>query len=247
MSTRTTFLHISAVRIALALAVAGVALVACGEAPTPTATLMSTPTATDLRAVAEQACEAMKTMDYDIASTVVSTRQEGVLTVDARISSGDSHAVLTSITPSGIAHGETVRIDGVMYSRESIQDNPTILGEWAIVGENMSGADSLPCFSPETVARAIALGASSKEPHHSSNYGAVGDSVLNEFWLDSSGRLARWRRTVTLSNENSASEASQNKPLEQIITNQTYSGYGEPNTITAPALPTPTPTPTAAP
>lgn len=227
-------------RIVLALAVAGVALVACGEAPSPTATLMSTPTATDLRAVAEQACEAMKTMDYDIASTVVSTRQEGVLTVDARISSGDSHEVLTSITPSGIAHGETVRIGGVMYSRESIQDNPTILGEWAIVGENMSGADSLPCFSPETIARAIALGASSEEPHHS-NHESVGDSVLNEFWLDSSGRLARWRRTVTLSNENSASETSQNKPLEQIITNQTYSGYGEPNVITAPAMPTPTP------
>ena len=168
-------------RIAIALAVAGVALIAYGEAPTPMATLTSTPTATDLRAVAEQACEAMKTLDYDIASTVVSTRQEGVLTVDARISGGDSHEVLTSITPSGIAHGETFRIDGVMYSRESMQDNPTILGEWAIVGENMSGADSLPCFSPETIARAIALGASSKEPHHSSNYESVGNSVLNEF------------------------------------------------------------------
>ena len=237
----------TALPIALALAVAGVALVACGEAPTPTATLTPTPTATDLRTVAEQACEAMKTMDYDIASTVVSTRQEGVLTVDARISGGNSRQFLILIAPSGISHGETARIDGVMYSRESIQDNPTILGEWAIVGENISGANSLPCFGPETIARAIALGASSEEPHHSSNYESVGNSLLNEFWLDSSGRLARWRRTVTLSNENGVSEASQNKPLEQIITDQTYSGYGEPNVITAPALPTPTPTAAPAP
>lgn len=235
----------TALRIAMALAILGSALVACGAvAPTPTATPMPTPTATDLRTVAEQACKAMKTMDYDIASTVVSTHQEGVLTGDARVSGGDSRQVLTVITPNGIAHGETARIDGVMYSRESIQNNPTIFGEWAIVGENISGADSLPCFGPETIARAIALGASSEEPHHSSNYESVGNFELNEFWLDSSGRLARWRRTVTLSNENGVSEASQNKPLEQIITNQTYSGYGEPNVITAPALPTPTPRPT---
>ena len=38
MSKRTTFLRLSVVRIASALAVAGVALVACGEAPTPTPT-----------------------------------------------------------------------------------------------------------------------------------------------------------------------------------------------------------------
>ena len=42
MSTRTTFLRLSAVRIASAVAVA-LALVACGEAATPTATPMPTP------------------------------------------------------------------------------------------------------------------------------------------------------------------------------------------------------------
>ena len=111
----------------------------------------------------------------------------------------------------------------------------------------MSRADPLPCFGPETIARAITLGLSSKEPHHSAAAASSAGSVLNEFWLDSSGRLARWRRTVTLPNENDASAADQNEALEQIITNQTYSGYGEPNVITAPALPTSTPTPTPTP
>ena len=229
------------------------ALSACGEgAPSPnpitTATSAPTanpaPTATDLRTAAEQACAAMKTLDYDVEYTAVSTRQEGVLTVAARVSDGDKHQVLTSVTPSGTAHGETIQVDGVMYSRESAQDNPAVLGEWRIVGENMSRADPLPCFAPETIARAIALGLSSKEPHYSAAAASIGGSVLNEFWLDSSGRLARWRRTVTLSNETDASAAGQNEDLEQIITNQTYSGYGEPNVITAPVPPTPTPTPT---
>lgn len=241
---------------ALLAASLALALSACGEAspspnPIPAATSAPTAnptsTATDLRTLAEQTCEAMKTLDYDVAYTAVSARQEGVLTVIARVSDGDKHQVLTSVTPSGTAHGETIQVDGVMYSRESAQDNPAVLGEWRIVGENMSRADPLPCFEPETIARAIALGLSSEEPHHSAAAASIGGSVLNEFWLDSSGRLARWRRTVTLPNENGAGEASPNEALEQVITNQTYSGYGEPNVITAPVLPTLTPTPTPTP
>ena len=59
--------------------------------------------------------------------------------------------------------------------------------------------------------------------------------IFDEIWLDSEGRLFRVDGRIV-------------GPYNQVIYVSTkFSGYGEPNVITAPVLPTPTPTPTAAP
>ena len=59
--------------------------------------------------------------------------------------------------------------------------------------------------------------------------------LLDEVWIDSSGRIFRMDSRIIL-------------PFNGVIRVSTkFSGYGEPNTITAPTLPTPTPTPTPPP
>ena len=59
--------------------------------------------------------------------------------------------------------------------------------------------------------------------------------IFDEIWLDSEGRLFRVDSRIV-------------GPYNQVIYLSTkFSGYGEPNVITAPVLPTPSPTPTAAP
>ena len=56
--------------------------------------------------------------------------------------------------------------------------------------------------------------------------------IFDEVWIDASGRLSRVNSRIIL-------------PFNQIIRlSIKFSGYGEPNVITAPTLPTPTPTPT---
>ena len=169
---------------------------------------MPTPTAPDSRTVAAQACTAIKSLDYDVTQTTVTARRGTISTREYRVSSGRAGYVFKAVAPDGAER---------------------------VVSEGVTRAASLPCFSQEVVARAIAMGVSSPEPHYSfDSYG-----VLHEYWVDSDRRLARERVSWAV-------KATERADADQIAITKIYSGYGEPNVIPAPIPPTPTPAPTSA-
>ena len=254
----------TALRIILALAVVGVALAACGDASAtpaatpsaaPTATLISVETPINAQEALNRACEVMVASDYDVTYTAVNP--EGSMSIQARVSDGESHEVYTGMTTNGaiIARAEAIRIDGILYSRESIESAPHILGDWQIIGRDMPPAEPLPCFAPESFVSGMDQSSSLSERRYSSTLTQPeipGETVLRELWINRDGRPVRGRTTYTYdtsgeSQLGGASGAATNEAPTQIVINETYSGYGEPNVITAPVLPTPSPTPTAAP
>ena len=193
-------------RIALTLVVVGVALAFAACRDAPSP--MPTPTAPDLRTVAAQACKAIKSLDYDVTQTTATSIRGTISTWEYRVSSGRARYVFKAVAPDGAER---------------------------MVREGVTRADSLPCFSQEVVARAIAMGVSSPEPHYSfDSYG-----VLHEYWVDFDRRLARERVSWTV-------KASERADADQIVITKIYSGYGEPNVIPAPIPPTPTPAPASA-
>ena len=228
MSKQTTFLRLSAIRIAMALAVAGVGLAACEEAsppitptPMPAAALAPAPTATptDAREAAAQDCKAIRALDYDVTYTVWTTRQGRVATWEYRVSGGKARYVLKAVTPDGAER---------------------------VVREGITRMNALLCFSHNVVARAVGLGVSSPEPHYSFD----SNGELREYWVDSGGRLARSRATIAYADRGDATDASEtaeHTTLEQRIVTAVYSGYGEPNVITDPGLPDAAPASTRAP
>ena len=199
----------------------------------------------------ERACEAMVAAGYDVAYTAVNT--EGTLTIEVRVSGGNRHEVYTGKTTDGtiVARGEIIRKDGVMYSRENIEDTPNTLGNWEIVGRNMSSVEPLPCFAPETFVDGRPQGSSSSERHYSSTSTQPelpGESVLRELWVNVDGRPVRGRTTYTYdvsdgSEVSGASSGTADETPSRVVVDEVYSGFGETNVITAPTLPTPTPTP----
>ena len=261
MNARTTFLSggaVTALRVASALAVVGVALAACGEMATPTATPMPTPMPTvmptlapfDAREAAEQACEALKaTSDYDVAYSIADTQEEGALTIEAQVSGDDMRQVLSYPTPLGVAIDETIRKDGVTYTRYNTEDDPVSFSDWRIA--HMATSKLMLCFDPEIFIDGVVQEGSSYERRYSSISTSHEDTTVHEFWVDHSGRPSRLRITVTFPNEGAmdggTTGTSDDAASRQIVITETYSGFGEPNVITAPTLPiapTPAPTPT---
>ena len=85
-------------------------------------------------------------------------------------------------------------------------------------------------------------GVSTKHYYHS--HSPIGDPeeyyIRMDFWFDSSnGRFVQVKHTIS-----SSEESAPQTMREQLVS---YSGWGEPNVITAPVLPTPTPTVTPEP
>ena len=240
-------------RIALALAVAGVGLafVACGVA---------LPLDSDAEAAIVKTCDAMQTSSFDMAvDLTVAAHGEATRSVKIqyRIDGADSHAIFTS--DGSTETSEQIVKDGVMYYRERSSN-------W-----QSQSWDSIPTFDWLCEANAanyeyigeseLVNGASMKhyaEPRAvsgSSPAAAPGPDATtsDEIWVDPNGYVIRGRivQVVAVSSGNSpAGGVSGSSSGNQVSTwSYTVSGYGEPNVITAPALPTvaPSPTPTAAP
>ena len=232
----------TALRIAIALAVA-LALAACGSVlPLPVAPISA-------QQAAERACEIMTTLDYDVTYAAVNTHQEGMLTIDAQVSGNDMRQLLRSSTPLGLASAETIQKNGILYSRESLESDPSKFSDWRITGRNIPPPSRIPCFESHRFVGGTVQGSSSPERQYSSTAPSQDDpneTVMREFWVNASGRPTRSRTTLTFSDDSPISGASgmnQNETVEQVIINETYSGFGETNVITAPTLPTPAPTP----
>ena len=228
MSERTTILRRGAVRIAMALAVAGVGLAACGEAspsitptPMPAAALAPAPTATptDAWEAAVQDCKTIRALDYDVTSTVWTTRQGRVATWEYRVSGGKGRYALKAVTPDGAER---------------------------VVREGVTRMNALPCFSQEVITRAVALGVSSLEPHYSfKSNSELREYWVDSGGRPARARATiayTGRGDAT-----DASGAAKHTTLEQRIVTAVYSGYGEPNVITEPMLPAAAPVSTLPP
>ena len=227
-------------RIALALAViATLALIVAGVVVSRRA---DDSTAKTLAAV-QRACTEMQYADYDVAYT--SSHGDGVMRGSARFSGASSH-ISGTLYIQGRATGgfELITVDGVAYSRETLPGRLQVYGAWAIVGTGLSPQPPLPCARPDTFVSGS--DDTSAERHYTATYsrdslsGGLPDMVTDEFWVDSSGRPTRSRTTTPRVGDGEESST--------LVEEQTYSGYGETNVITAPTLPTVTPTtPTVAP
>ena len=134
---------------------------------------------------------------------------------------------------------EKIYKDRTLYMRNT-EDDPNVFGDWEVAGTGFSGRATLPCLLP-----ASSYARSADAPHHVSHTfrSDQESSVQHEYWVDDLGRPTRSRQTFYPpdadsregSGDRSASEANG-------VVNFTFSGFSEPNIITAPTLPTPTPT-----
>ena len=233
----------TSLRIALARAVvATLALIAAGAAVSRRA---EDSTAKALAAV-QRACAQMQYADYDAAYT--SSHGDEMMRGSARFSGASSHISGTLyIQGNPTGKFELITVDGVAHSRETLPGRLQVYGNWAIVGTGLSPQPSLPCARPDNFVSGSDDAGS--ERHYTSTHsrdslsGGSPDTVTDELWVDSSGRPTRSKTTTLRMGDGEESGT--------LVEEQTYSGYGETNVITAPTLPTPTatpsPTPTAAP
>ena len=165
--------------------------------------------------------------DYDTALFMESS--EGTIRWEASFSGSDRKGMLTQMTPDGTVFQkeEYVIKDGTWYGRELIDTGREMDGpdEWKIVttDEKHLAIDAgLHCF--EVLAGPFEpRDASDDYPDYTTTEERDGLRVTDEYWVDSAGRPTRVRRT-TISE----------KDLSMKIT---YSGFSEPNIITAPDLP----------
>ena len=207
-------------------------------------TLFSAPGAGLVVKAEEAVVIACNSMIGSYDTLAIATSQEENWRWESRHSDIDRHLTLTVTDAHGAVLGraESITKDGVMYSRETA-DASGVYGEWAIVAINMPPDLSLPCLGPPS---AFEAGDSNSpdEPHYVSHtfLSEEEGTVKSEFWVDSNGQPTRARRTF-YSPDGDVNASSNGAGVG--VVDFTYSGYGEPNIITAPiATPTPLPTPT---
>ena len=204
--------------------------------PTPNVST-STPTlSATSEADVQYTCETVMTTPYD--SVMTGRGEDGSASVGESYFSGrDSRHVATHTNSRGEVTGRSDHIikDGVLYTRSSeSDDNPMTWTPWFSHGD---GFDTyhFPCFSLRDATSDAATG----------EYHIVKDIFLSEeegtekreFWADSTGKPLRGRRTFTIPATPSESGASGQTPTTFVV-DVVYSGFGEPNVITAP-IPTP--------
>ena len=185
---------------------------------------------------------------FDVVSTASNETMEE--TAEMRFSGHDKYLLRTIRNRpdnSVLFKQERIYKDGTLYIRNT-EDDPNVFGDWEIAGTGASGRATLPCLLPAS-SYARSADTPPDAPHHVSHtfLSDQRGSLQEEYWVDDLGRPTRSRQTFYPpdadsregSGDRSASEASG-------VVNFTFSGFSEPNIITAP-IATPTPTPTPAP
>ena len=176
---------------------------------------------------AAEACNLMNT-PYDTLAMASAPGEEWRMEIR---DSGPGKHILTTITdPEGVLLGkyEAIIKDGTRYSRESAPSNAEDYGEWLVVGTDLPRSLSLPCLDPSGFEQGAP--GSSDEPHFTSEsfLSEEEGAVRNEYWADSTGRPTRGPQDVLPPEYDGVSNT------ETGVAEFTYSGYGEPNPITAP-------------
>ena len=215
------------------------------------ATLRDTPTVSAKEAV-EAACNKLANVNhYDMAATVKHTtngvQEAESFTMAARVSGADWIAKWTSSSDG--ATGQLARVDGKSYTRDSIDGRgwayfPTALphlnASISHLGANLAcpSLDKVTLESSETGSDGSAL------TRYSSGTGAEGLSdafanpdgskatIAHTFWVDAEGLLVKHREELHLLLVDP--DGRRRQGVQTSVT--TYSGIGEPNTITAPVI-----------
>ena len=185
---------------------------------------------TSAEATINQTCGAAQDTDYDTVTTI--TTPGGTVQITASFSGDDDHHRFRIPAASGtlVAQLEDIRKDGVLYTRETEANDPNTFKAWGSHGSGFK-SDHFVCFSDEQAAsarsRATALPGGGQGQHITSTVQNREDNLTetHEFWLDTTGKPTRAMRTITPSGSGSGTAS-----------NITYSGFGQPNTITAPVL-----------
>lgn len=196
----------------------------------------------------QQACDTMAESDYD--KTSVGTTDVDQFTATSSISGNNGHVTLSIYEPDGttlILQVETILENGVLYRRESVALNHDTFGDWSIWRTGASSDLTLPCFGADTSAAggSATIQGSSGSPERrivwktEETYDGI--TTQHVLWVDSTGRLVRGE-IVEIPYDAAAGSSSGGK----VVLEETYSGFGEPNIITAP-IATPTPAPTLEP
>ncbi len=163
-----------------------------------------------------------------------------------------------------LERGESIVKDGYLYGRGSVsREEPETLGPWELWQDNLG-----PLFPKGCVGDVRASGVEGTNEDANLRHlvweeeaSFLGERDKWELWVDPDGRPVRGLVTVYEVAEQStdASGASGNSgssptPIALYTIEETYSGFGEPNVITAPITPpgstpkaTATPTPSPAP
>ena len=180
-----------------------------------------------IRVSAAEACNLMDT-PYDALMT--GTTPFGETRAEIRYSGSDEHVVMTTTDHEGVlfGKGEMIIKNRTMYSRESTPGNAQVYGEWLVHGADFPRSFSLPCLNPSSFEEGAS--GSSDEPHFTfERFISEGQgAVRNEYWVDSTGRPTRARSTQFPPEYDGVTNT------ETIVTEFTYSDYGEANVIQAP-------------
>ncbi len=200
---------------------------------------------------AERACTVMTQNHYDAVG--ITPTSEGSLRTEERYAGGDTHVVNTWLDHQGNIDGKMEQIfkDGVLYTRVTGEAGPTEYGAWDVYSPGIAIDRALPCYpSGEGTSGGFSALAQGNVHIYYTQTGADGEVVKTEFWASSEGVPTHGRRTVTL--PPGADTTGVSDGSSTVVTEITFSGFGETNVITAPApastptvTPPPMPTPAA--
>ena len=203
----------------------------------------------DVQAAVKQACDAMVLSDYDVTTTLSVPGIVGRM--ESRHSRNDLHRSWTSHDLEGnlLARGESILKAGTMFTRVTIDGAPSQFRDWEVV-EDWPDPELLPCLPAHSAMSYEDLEVGEERTFSYTLFLSEQEgSQTRQFWVDSSGRPTRGRRTTTPPSSAASNAASSDTQASALVFDETYSGYGEPNIIVAPigvSIPTPTPAPPTA-
>ena len=195
----------------------------------------SGPSAEEVAEAFTQACETLRTQDYDSVKTTVGSDKTS--RVESRFSGGDAHRfqTWTDLMDGSVNLIEEILIDGTLYSRDSPDGDPANFGLWRVSSGKVR-IEPMLCFDlyalPDAELSAAPLSSDEVLYTHfvvvyrTGLFGLARHTVAREVWIDdNTGNPRRSRRT---------SDTPGSSP--PTILDFHYTDFGKPNVITAPVL-----------
>ena len=179
-----------------------------------------------------QACDVLAETDHD--AVIVATAGAEKTVYNLAFSGSDVHMTVELYVPgedTAVGQFQHISKDGVTYFRLNSRNTPESWEPWEASGTNLPElTQNTPCFSAGASIIEGATGPGSGERRFVWNTTAAGESAQNnELWVNSAGRPVRG--LVTVSETPATSTTGVIRRFET-----TYSGFGDPNSITAPIV-----------
>ncbi len=216
------------------------------------------PPALSAAEIVKQACDKLvEEEDYD--AVMISTFEQGTVTHNYEYSGDDFRSVSMAYDNDGnfAGKGEFIVKDGVWYFRGSASpDDLDTYGDWQIFWADTVPDIPYPCFPVEDTSAQASPSTGDDPPSERliewEEISNLEDEIIKrQLTVDETGRPVKGLTTVVLATSDSqpapaqaASGTPMPTPTPKVIeqVEETYSGFGEKNTVTAP-IATPTPVP----